>query len=214
MTRINVAFLRPPFVQPFESKNILIEDITLKNSPFWNINPVFVNNITIRGVKVEAPYPSPNTDGIDVDSCVDVLIERVSISCGDDCIVLKSGRDLQGRRIGRPTENVVIRDSHMFKGMSGFAIGSQQSGGVRNVKIENIVMNGTDKGVFIKSMRGRGGIVEDIKVRNISMINIKREMVGITLLIHTNQSDAHKAQPFSERTPVLRDIEFNDLMSD
>jgi len=144
---------------------------------------------------------------------VDVLIERVNISCGDDCIVLKFGRYLQGRRIGRPTENVVIRDSYMHT-MAGIAIGSEQSGGVRNVKIENIVMNGTDKGVFIKSMRGRGGIVEDIKVRNIFMNHMKREMVGITLLIHTNQSDAHKAQPFSERTPVLRDIEFNDFLSD
>ena len=103
-----------------------------------------------------------NTDGIDPDSCKDVLISNVEIDVGDDCIAIKSGRDLQGRRIGRPTENVIITDSKMLRGTAAIVIGSEQSGGVKNITVKDCIFNGTDRGLYIKSIRGRGGIVEHI----------------------------------------------------
>ena len=193
-------------------KNIHIEDITVKNSPFWNINPVYCENVDIIGVTIEAPVPSPNTDGIDPDSCKNVYISKVKIDVGDDCIAIKSGRDLQGRRIGRPTENMLIEDSHMMKGHSGVAIGSEMSGGVKNVTVRNCVFSGTDRGISIKSTRGRGGIVENIHYNNISMIDIKKEAILISLLYSpSSKTNTTKAEPFSERTPVVRKIEFNDI---
>ena len=213
MSRISVGFLRPPFIQLFDSKNILIEDITLRNSPFWNINPVFCENVVIRGVKIFAPYTMYNTDGIDPDSCKDMLISNVEIDVGDDCIAIKSGRDLQGRRIGRPTENVTITNSKMLKGVSGVAIGSEQSGGVKNITIKDCIFNGTDRGLYIKSMRGRGGIVEDIHYKNISMTNIKYQAIIIGFWWAAGDSP-RKVEPFSDKTPVFRDIKFEDIKAD
>ena len=204
---MNLAFLRPPFIQPFDSKDILIEGVTIKNSPNWNINPVYCENVVIKEVKVEADIPSPNTDGINPDSCKNVYISKVSINVGDDCIAIKSGRDLQGRRIGRPTENVLIENSHMFRGHSGVAIGSEMSGGVKNVTVRNCVFNGTDKGLAIKSTRGRGGIVEDIHFHNISMSDIQKDGILITL----SYSSTTRGETFSDSTPVIRNIEFKDI---
>jgi polygalacturonase len=209
MTRIDIHFLRPQFIQLFDSKNILIKEVTIRNSPFWNINPVYCENVTITGVRIEAPYPSPNTDGIDPDSCKNVHISDSIIDVGDDCIAIKSGRDVQGRRIGRPTENVVINNCTMFRGMSGVAIGSEQSGGVRNVTVTNCTFKGTDRGFYIKSKRGRGGVVENIRYTNITMTDIRREAINIDLFIHTKLNS--KSEPFSESTPVVHDIQFSHI---
>jgi polygalacturonase len=208
-SRIHLYFLRPPFIQPFNSKNILIKDVTIRNSPFWNINPVYCENVTITGVRIEAPYPSPNTDGIDPDSCKNVHISDSIIDVGDDCIAIKSGRDIQGRRVGRPTENVVINNCTMFKGISGVAIGSEQSGGVKNVTVTNCTFKGTDRGLYVKSKRGRGGIVENIHYNNVSMTDIKHE--GIVIDLFYDLTSKSKEEPFSERTPVVRNIEFNNI---
>jgi polygalacturonase len=165
--------------------------------------------VTITGVRIEAPYPSPNTDGIDPDSCKNVHISDSIIDVGDDCIAIKSGRDIQGRRVGRPTENVVINNCTMFKGISGVAIGSEQSGGVKNVTVTNCTFKGTDRGLYVKSRRGRGGIVENIHYNNVSMTDVKYE--GIVIDIFYLQASKSKEEPFSERTPVVRNIEFNNI---
>ena len=206
MSRIDTAFLRPPFAQPFDSKNILIESVTFKDSPFWNINPVYCENMTIKDVKIDSPFPSPNTDGIDVDSCKDVLISNLICHSGDDCIAIKSGRDLQGRRIGRPTENVLIHNCMMLRGKGGVAIGSEQSGGIRNVTVKDCVFNETSRGIFIKSTRGRGGVVENINFQNITMNAITKEAIH-TIMNYFN----NKYEPFSERTPVFRDIRYENI---
>jgi polygalacturonase len=183
--RATFGFLRPPFIQILNSKNILIKDVLIRNSPFWNINPVYCENVTITGVRIEAPNPSPNTDGIDPDSCKNVFISNVTFNVGDDCIAIKSGRDIQGRSIGRPTENVMITNCTMFRGMSGVAIGSEESGGVKNVTVKNCVFNGTDRGIRIKATRDRGGIIGNTVFSDIHMNDIRKGvLIAIGLQNH------------------------------
>ena len=212
MSRIKMGFLRPPFIQLFDSTNIIIQDITVRNSPFWNINPVFCDNVLIKKVRIEAPHTSPNTDGIDPDSCRNVTITNVEFDVGDDCIAIKSGRDLQGRRYGRPTDNVLITDCKMFGGISGLAIGSEMSGGVQNITVRNCLINGTDRGIYIKSLRGRGGVVDRLFFNNISMINIKTEGIRVSMFFNNrNQSSHSKPKPFTEGTPVFRNFHFSHI---
>lgn len=193
-------FLRPPFIQPLRCKNVRIEGVTLVNSPFWTINPNFCDNVTVKGVTIRN-VPSPNTDGINPESCSNVHISDCHISVGDDCITIKSGRDLQARKIGRPCENITITNCTMLSGHGGVVIGSEMSGGVKKVTISNCVFDGTDRGIRIKSTRGRGGVVEDIRVSNIVMSDIKQEAVVLNL----KYSDM-KPEKKSERTPEFRNI--------
>jgi polygalacturonase len=195
------GFFRPNFIQLMNGKNILIQDITVRNSPAWNLNPVYCDNVIIKDVHIENPNNSPNTDGIDPDSSRNVLISNCTISVGDDCLVIKSGLGVQGRHINRPSENIVVTDCLMRSGHGGIVIGSEMSGGVRNVTVSNCVFEGTDNGVRIKSSRGRGGIVKDIKISDIVMKNILR--IGITINMFYTKS---AFEPFSERTPQFRDI--------
>ncbi|QIK55691.1 glycoside hydrolase family 28 protein [Dysgonomonas sp. HDW5B] len=198
-------FFRPPFIQMYKSKNILIEGITIVNSPFWTINPEFCENVTVKGVSIFNPY-SPNTDGINPSSCKDVHISDCHISVGDDCITLKSGRDLQGREYATPCENVTITNCTMLAGHGGVVIGSEMSGDVHKITISNCIFDGTDRGIRIKSTRGRGGIVEEIRVSNVVMKNIKKEAITLNLF-YSNVP----AEPISERTPIFRNIHFSNI---
>jgi polygalacturonase len=198
-------FFRPPFFQAYKSKNIRIEGVTFTNSPFWTINPIFCSNITIDGVTINNPI-SPNTDGINPSSCSHVHIANCHISVGDDCITIKSGRDKQGRDYGVPCENITVTNCTMLAGHGGVVIGSEMSGDVRKVTISNCVFDGTDRGIRIKSTRGRGGIVEDIRVSNIVMRNIQNEAITLNLFY----SDV-PAEPVSDRTPIFRNIHINGL---
>jgi polygalacturonase len=139
-----------------------------------------------------------------------MIITNSRIDVGDDCIAIKSGRDLQGRRIGRPTENLIIKDCLMLRGVSGVAVGSEQSGGVRNVSISNCIFNGTDRGIYLKSTRGRGGIVENIHFNNITLINIQNEAVLITLF-YSELYNHTRFEEFSDRTPTFRNIEMSKI---
>jgi polygalacturonase len=189
---INTAFLRPPFIHPINSKNIVIQDVTVRNSSFWNIHPVYCENITITGVTIEAPGGSPNTDGLDPDSCKNVFISNVKFTVSDDCIAIKSGIDLQGRQIGKPTENVVIKNCTITRGHGGVAVGSDMSGGVRNVTVTDCHFDNTLYGIYIKSKRGRGGVVEDIHISDITMKNI--HYTGIFLDLFYTNTIAHSNQ--------------------
>ena len=124
-------FLRPPMIQPVECRNVRIEGVSLKNPPFWTINPVYCENVTVTGISIKNPDDSPNTDGINPDSCRNVHISDCHISVGDDCITIKSGRDEDGRRVGRPCENITVTNCTMLDGHGGVVIGSEMSGGVR-----------------------------------------------------------------------------------
>lgn len=203
---MKLRFFRPPMIQFFQCDNIIIEDVTVINSPFWTINPAFSDNITIRGVTINNP-PSPNTDGINPTSCSNVRISDCHISVGDDCITIKSGRDIDGRKWNVPTENVTITNCTMLNGHGGVVIGSEVSGSVRKVTITNCIFDGTDRGIRLKSARGRGGVVEEIRIDNIVMKGIKREAIVFNLHYDPNVAE----ESVSERTPTFKNIHISNV---
>lgn len=198
-------FFRPPFIQPIRCKNVRIEGVKIINSPFWTVNPEFCDNVTVDGVTIHN-VDSPNTDGINPESCCNVHISNCHISVGDDCITIKSGRDLQARNIGAACENITVTNCTMLSGHGGVVIGSEMSGGVRRVTITNCVFEGTDRGIRLKSTRGRGGIVEDIRISNIVMKDIKKEALTFNL-----KYSRMPQEPKSERTPVFRNIHISGV---
>ena len=198
-------FFRPPFIQPIRCKNIRIEGITIVNSPFWTVNPEFCENVSVDRVTIANPL-SPNTDGINPESCRYVHISNCHISVGDDCITLKSGRDLQARKLGWPNENITITNCTMLAGHGGVVIGSEMSGGVKKVVISNCVFDGTDRGIRIKSTRGRGGVVEDIQINNIVMRNIQEEAIVLDMLY-----SKMPIEPVTDRTPIFRNINISNV---
>lgn len=164
-------FLRPPLVQFLRCSRIYIEGITLIDSPFWTIHPVFCDAVTIRGVHIRNPQDAPNTDGIDIDSCRDVAIENCRLGVGDDGIALKSGSGSDGLRAAAPTKNVRVKGCTVEDGHGGIVIGSETAGGVFSVVAEDCVFKGTDRGIRIKTRRGRGGRIQDLTFRNLTMEN-------------------------------------------
>ena len=210
ITPFEVTFRAPPFMHFFDCKGITLEDFTLKNSPMWNVNPVQSDDITIKGITIDNPYKSQNTDGINCYSCRNLHISGVHISTGDDCVALDAGKK-------HPTQNVVITGSHMLEGHSGVGIGSAISGGLKNITVTDCVFDGTDRGLYIKSMRGRGGTVEDIHYRNISMNNIKKEGIVLSMLYDASHQDVAlrnkniKKEPMSNTTPIFRNLEYTGV---
>lgn len=199
------GFLRPPFIQPMFCKNVLVDGITIRNSPFWTINPEFCENVKIHAVTINNPH-SPNTDGINPESCKNVHISDCHISVGDDCITIKSGKDAPGRKMAVPAENYVITNCTMLSGHGGVVIGSEMSGDVRKIAISNCIFDGTDRGIRIKTARGRGGVVEDIRVSNIIMKNIKDQAIVLDM-----QYAKTNVEAVSERTPIFRNIHFSNI---
>ena len=200
-------FLRPPMITTYECKNVLIEGVSFSNPPFWTIMPAFTDNLTITGITIENPSNSPNTDGIDPSSCRNVHISNCHITVGDDCIVIKSGRDEDGREAASPTENITITNCTMLRGHGGVVIGSEMSGGVKRVAITNCVFEGTDRGIRLKTMRGRGGVIEDLLVSNIVMNNIINEGVLITLRYQNSAPEQ-----VSERTPACHNVRISGII--
>lgn len=205
---IQRGFLRPPFIQPMYCKNVLIEGITIHNSPFWTVNPEFCENVTVTGVTIENPI-SPNTDGINPESCRYVHISNCHISVGDDCITIKSGKDSAGRKMNVPAENYTITNCTMLSGHGGVVIGSEMSGSVKKIAISNCIFDGTDRGIRIKTARGRGGVVEDIRVDNIIMKNIRQQAIVFDM-----QYTKTAPQPVTEKTPIFRDCHFSNITAD
>ncbi|GAB6012980.1 glycoside hydrolase family 28 protein [Viscerimonas tarda] len=203
-------FFRPPFIQFLECKNIFIQGITIVNSPFWTINPEGCDNIVVHGVTINNPSQNPkghNTDGINPSSCSNVRISDCFISVGDDCITIKSGRDEDGRNYSRPCENLTISNCIMLSGHGGVVIGSEMSGGVKKVAISNCVFNGTDAGIRLKASRGRGGVVEEIRVDNVVMNNIQKNAFIFDLFYDKNSQE----EPISQRTPVFRNVHISNI---
>lgn len=195
-----VPFLRPSFIRPMESKNILIEGIHIVGSSMWTLHILYCENVVIRNVVIET-YPGHNTDGIDIDSSREVRISDSFVSTGDDSICLKSGKDADGRRVNRPTENVAITNCTIRRGHGAVVLGSETAGGIRNVVASNIVSQHTDKGVRIKSGRGRGGTVENIRFDNW----IIEDPAGAAIEV-TNYYTRVPDEPVSARTPIFRNI--------
>lgn len=174
-------YLRPSFVQPYRSKQVLIEGVNLINSPMWVINPVLCSNVTVRGVTVESH--GPNNDGCNPESCRNVLIENCVFNTGDDCIAIKSGRNRDGRRLATPSENILIRGCTMKDGHGGVVLGSEMSGGIRNIFVEDCKMSSPhlERAIRLKSNSLRGGFLENLFVRDVEVGEVSLAVVSINL---------------------------------
>jgi len=197
-------FLVHVFIGFTESKNILIDGIHILGAPGWTVHILYSEKVTIRNVDIET-VDVPGRDGIDIDSSKDVVISNCFLDTGDDDICLKSGKDVDGRRVNRPTENVTITNCVFHRGHGAVAIGSETSGSIRNVVASNIVCKGTEKGVRIKSARGRGAIMENMRFNNWTM-----EDVGTAIHV-TAFYGVGAPEPVSERTPIFRDIAISNM---
>ena len=198
-------FLRPPFIQPYRSRNVLIEGVTIINSPFWEVHPVLSQNVTVRGLNIRSH--GPNNDGCDPESSKDVLIEDCVFDTGDDCIAIKSGRDDDGRRVGVPSENIVVRNCTMKDGHGGVVIGSEISGDCRNVFVEDCKMDSPnlDRALRFKSNAIRGGVLENVFMRNVEVGRVAEAVLTIDLLYDTGDKGPYK--------PVVRNVHIENVTS-
>ena len=202
--RAAAAEMRPSFVRFMNAKNILVEGVRFIGSPMWTIHLLYSENVTVRNVMIET-YPGVHTDGIVVDSSRFVHIADDYIDTGDDGIVIKSGKDADGRRVNRPTEDVTITNCTVHHAHGAVTIGSETSGGVRNIVASNITALDTENGIRIKSRRGRGGVIEDLRFDNWTMENVGKGIVVTSYYMMEGEA-APKDEPLSERTPVFRNI--------
>ena len=217
-------YLRPNLLVLTRCKQVLLEGVTFQNSPAWNLHPLMCEDLVVRNVYVKTPWYAQNGDGIDLESCRNVLIEGSTFDVGDDGICIKSGRDGEGRKRGLPTENVVIRNSTVYHAHGGFVIGSEMSGGANNIFIYDCSFIGTDIGLRFKTTRGRGGVVEKIYANNIVMKDIVGEAIlfdmyymakdPIVLVGENREAPKVKLLPVTEETPVFRDFHMSNIVCD
>jgi polygalacturonase len=217
-------FLRPVMISFIECKNVYLHGVLFENSPAWNIHPLMCENVIIDGIFARNPGYSQNGDGLDLESCKNSIIVNSLFDVGDDAICIKSGKDEQGRLRGRPTENVIVDNCKVFQGHGGFVVGSEMSGGVKNISVKNCQFLGTDVGLRFKSNRGRGGVVENIYISDIYMFNIITDSFLFDLYYggkSASESLADGDTPpteeqlfeVTEETPVFKNIYVKDLVS-
>ncbi len=202
------GYLRPPFIQFLQCKAVLVEGITIKNSPFWLIHPLLSESVTVRGVRADSH--GPNNDGCDPESCKNVLIEGCYFDTGDDCIAIKSGRNGDGRRWSVPSENIIVRNCEMRNGHGGVVIGSEISGGCRNVFVEDCLMNSPqlERAIRIKTNSLRGGIVENIFVRNLTIGEVDEAVLKINCIYELKDGQG------GEHLPLVRNIRIDNVRSE
>ncbi len=215
-------WLRPVLLSIQNSKKVLLEGVTFKNSPSWCLHPLSCENITLNNVKVFNPWYSQNGDALDLESCKNALIINSLFDAGDDAICIKSGKNEDGRRRGQPCENVIVKNNTVLHGHGGFVVGSEMSGGVKNIYVADCTFMGTDVGLRFKSTRGRGGVVEGIYIENINMINIPNEPLLFDLFYggkgpgeETEEERTANTKtdlpPVTEETPAFRDIHISNV---
>lgn len=205
-------YLRPVMIQLVKCRNVFLQGVTFQNSPAWNVHPLMCENLIVDGVFIKNPFFAQNGDGLDVESCRNVIIYRSTLDVGDDAICLKSGKDEAGRKRGIPTENVIVRDCRVYHGHGGFVVGSEMSGGVTNVSVADCQFIGTDVGLRFKSTRGRGGVVKNIYIDNVNMLDISGDAITFDLYYWVKNAPA-AIPPVDETTPQFRDIYINDVTS-
>lgn len=216
-------WLRPVLLNIVKSKKVLLENVTFKNSPSWCLHPLSCEHITIHKVKVFNPWYSQNGDALDLESCNNALIINCIFDAGDDAICIKSGKDADGRRRGEPCQNVIVKNNTVLHGHGGFVVGSEMSGGVKNIYVSDCTFLGTDVGLRFKSTRGRGGVVEGIYIDNINMIDIPHEPLLFDLFYggkaageETEAELEGRMQgdipPVTEETPAFRDIHISNII--
>ncbi len=202
-------FYRPVMVSLRHCRKVLLDGVRFQNSSAWNVHPYFCEDLTIRNVSVNNPYYAQNGDGIDVDSCNRVHIHHCDLQTGDDGLCLKSGKDREARKLKEPCQNVFIHDCKVGQSHGGFVIGSEMSRGIRNVLVKNCTFIDSDVGIRFKSALGRGGVVEDIYMEDIQMVNMKSESVVITMDYVHNLMDYN--DPVSQSTDPEDVPEFRNL---
>jgi polygalacturonase len=200
------GYLRPPFIQLYQCKNILLQDFTIENSPFWVIHPLLSENITVRGIRINSS--GPNNDGCDPESCKNMLIEGCHFNTGDDCIALKSGRNADGRKWNIPTENVIVRNCKMQNGHGGIVIGSEISGGCKNIFVENCEMSSPEleRAIRIKTNSLRGGVVEKVYIRNVRVGEVKEAVIKINCRYEPQEGQGNYP-------PLVQNIFISDVTS-
>ncbi len=214
-------FLRPVMVSIQNSKRVLFDGPVFQNSPAWNIHPLMVEDLIIRNLTVRNPWYSQNGDGLDVESCKNVLVENSSFDVGDDAICIKSGKDKDGRDRGVPCENIIVKNNIVYHGHGGVTVGSEMSGGVKNLHVSNCTFMGTDVGLRFKSNRGRGGIVENIFISDIFMTDIPSQAISFDLyyggksiaetLAEGGNKINTKVVPVNEETPQFKNISIKNI---
>lgn len=213
-------FLRPVMVSIQNSKKVLFDGPTFQNSPAWCIHPLMVEDLTVRNITVRNPWFSQNGDGIDIESCKNVVLYNSRFDVGDDAICIKSGKDEDGRRRGVPAENIIIRNNIVYHGHGGVTVGSEMSGGVRNMHVSNCTFMGTDVGLRFKSTRGRGGVVENIFISDVRMTNIPTQAISFDLyyggksvseMLADGGQDIAKEEPVTVETPQFKNILIRDI---
>ncbi|GHA74943.1 glycoside hydrolase family 28 protein [Pontibacter akesuensis] len=216
-------FLRPVMVSIIECNKVLLDGPTFQNSPAWNLHPLMSENVILRNLNVRNPWYSQNGDGVDLESCKNALIYNNTFDVGDDAICIKSGKNEDGRRRGMATENVIVKNNTVYHGHGGFVVGSEMSGGVKNVHVSNCTFMGTDIGLRFKSTRGRGGVVENIYISDIDMIDIPTQAISFNLFYGGNspvleedqrasdEARDEKPVPVTEETPSFKDIYMKNI---
>lgn len=216
------SFLRPVMISLRNCENVLLEGVTFQNSPCWNIHPLLCKKVIIKDITVRNPWYAQNGDGIDIDSCEDVILVDSSFDVGDDGICIKSGKDEDGRRRGVPCRNLLVDNCFVYHGHGGFVVGSEMSGGVENIKVSNCRFLGTDVGLRFKSKRGRGGVVRNIYIDNIYMTDIVTETLlfdlfyggksAVEAMEDGNVKTIVETFPVDETTPSFKDIYISNVV--
>lgn len=198
-------YLRPQFIQTYRCRNVLVEGVTIRRSPMWEIHPVLCTNVVVRGVTVETH--GPNNDGCNPESCRDVLIEDCTFDTGDDCIAIKSGRNADGRRLAAPSEHIIVRGCRMKDGHGGVTLGSEISGGVRSVFVERCTMDSPnlERALRFKNNAARGGVLEHVYMRDVTVGRVSDSVLSIDFRYEEGDGGAF--------TPVARDVEMRGVTS-
>jgi DNA sulfur modification protein DndE len=212
-------FLRPKMLRLIGCKKVLIEGVTFQNPPNWTMNPVLCEDVSILHVNVHNSPVAQNSDALDLESCRRAIVRGCIFDTGDDGICIKSGKDAPGRRIGVPTEDVLVEGCTVYHAHGGFTIGSEMSGGVRNLLVTNCTFMGTDIGLRFKSTRGRGGVVENIHITDIRMMDIPGDAISFSMtyggkspLEETGATMETNVPPVTEETPQFRDFLIENII--
>ena len=213
----NYDVYRPVFVSFIKCNKVLISGVTLANSPAWNVHPLYCTNFTMENATIKNPAYAQNGDGIDLESCQNCEISNTVFAVGDDGICIKSGKNRKARENKIPTKNVWIHDCKVYNAHGGFVVGSEMSRGVSNILVENCIFAGTDIGVRFKSAIGRGGVVEDITIRNITMTDIIEEAFIFTMgyvLVNIEDENEGKVTVLADDVPEFKNIHLENIVCD
>ena len=211
-------FLRPRMVRLIGCRKVLLQDVTVQNPPNWTLNPELCDFVSILNVKVHNSPAAQNSDALDLESCRHAVIRGCIFDAGDDGICVKSGKDAAGRRIGVPTEDVQIEGCIVYHAHGGFTIGSEMSGGVRDVWVKDCLFMGTEIGLRFKSTRGRGGVVENIHISNVNMVDLLSDAINFDMFYggkapgeKSDSDDKDKVPAVDEGTPQFKDIHIDHV---